>query len=280
MTRGTAVRRRVRAAGTIAWTMAVAIAAVVAATAQARAQTLPALTQPVNDFAHVIDADSAAQIDRRVRALQAATKDVVVVATVDTYAPYGSIEDYAVRLFEQAGIGTRSDDNGVLIVMAVQEKRVRIEVGYGLEQFITDGFAGETIRQAMLPAFREGRFGAGLLAGTTRVIQRIAEKRGVTLTDVPPAPQPHRGVARSPLQMLILAIVLIAIVNSIRRGGGGSGFTGGRRGRTWSGWHGGVGGFGGGFGGFGGGFGGGGGGGGFGGFGGGRSGGGGASGGW
>jgi uncharacterized protein len=280
MTHGAAVRRRVRAAGTIAWTLAAAIAIVTVAAVEARAQTLPALTQPVNDFAHVIDADSAAQIDRRVRALQAATKDAVVVATVDSYAPYASIEEYAVHLFEQAGVGTRADDNGVLIVLAVEEKRVRIEVGYGLEAFITDGFAGETIRQAMLPAFREGRFGEGLLAGTTRVIQRIAQERGVTLTDVPAAPAPRRGVALSPLQLLILAIVLIAIVNSIRRGGGGSGFTGGRRGRTWSGWHGGVGGFGGGFGGFGGGFGGGGGGGGFGGFGGGRSGGGGASGGW
>jgi uncharacterized protein len=278
MTHGAAVSRRRPAAVAIAWTIVIALAFVAAAHTPARAQTLPTLTQPVNDFAHIIDADSAAQIDRRVRSLQAATKDVVVVATVDSYEPYGSIEDYAVHLFEQAGIGTRSDDNGVLIVMAVKEKRVRIEVGYGLEQFITDGFAGETIRQAMLPAFRDGRFGEGLLAGTTRVIQRIAEKRGVTLTDVPPAPAPQRDIALSPLQLLLIAIVVIAIINSIRRGGGGSGLMGGRRGRTWSGWHGGVGGFGGGFGGFGGGFGGGGGG--FGGFGGGRSGGGGASGGW
>jgi uncharacterized protein len=259
--------------------IAAAVASIAAMPADARAQSLPALTQPVNDFAHVIDADSAAQIDRRVRSLQAATKDVVVVATVDSYAPYGSIEEYAVRLFEQAGIGTRSQDNGVLIVMAVKERRVRIEVGYGLEQFITDGFSGETIRQEMLPAFREGRFGEGLLAGTTRVIQRIAQERGVTLTDVPAAPPQPRGIALSPLQMLLIAIVVLVIINSIRRGGGGSGLMGGRRGRTWSGWHGGVGGFGGGFGGFGGGFGGGGGGG-FGGFGGGRSGGGGASGGW
>jgi uncharacterized protein len=281
MAHGAAVGRRAYTGAAIAWTIAAAFALCAVTSAGARAQTLPALTQPVNDFAHVIDADSAATIDRRIRALQTATKDVVVVATVDSYAPYGSIEEYAVRLFEQAGIGARSQDNGVLIVMAVQEKRVRIEVGYGLEPFITDGFAGETIRQAVLPAFREGRFGEGLLAGTTRVIQRIAQARGVTLTDVPAAPAPRDGVALSPLQMLVLAIVVLAIVNSIRRGGGGgSGFTGGRRGRTWSGWHGGVGGFGGGFGGFGGGFGGGGGGGGFGGFGGGRSGGGGASGGW
>jgi uncharacterized protein len=245
-----------------------------------RAQDLPTLTGPVNDLAHVIDADSAAQLDRRIRSLQAATKDAVVVATVDSYAPYGSIEEYAVRLFEHAGIGSRDKDNGLLIVVAVKERRVRIEVGYGLEEYITDGFAGDTIRQDMLPAFRQGDYGAGLLAGTTRVIQRIAQARGVTLSDVPAPPASGPSGHLTPFQIALIVLVILVVLGSIRRGGGGgSGFTGrGWRGRTWSGWHGGLGGFGGGFGGFGGGFGGGGGG--FGGFGGGRSGGGGASGGW
>jgi uncharacterized protein len=244
------------------------------------AQDLPTLTQPVNDLAHVIDADSAAQMDQRIRALQAATKDAIVVATVDTFAPYASIEEYAVHLFERAGIGSREKDNGILIVLAVRERRVRIEVGYGLEEWITDGFAGDTIRQAMLPSFRNGQYGAGLLAGTTRVIQRIAEARGVTLTGMPVAEPVRPQMHLSAGQILLIIIVIIIVINSIRRGGGGSGLTGGGwGGRTWSGWHGGMGGFGGGFGGFGGGFGGGGGGG-FGGFGGGRSGGGGASGGW
>lgn len=250
----------------------------------ALAQDLPTLTQPVNDLAHVIDADSAAQLDRRIRALQAATKDAIAVATVDTFAPYASIEEYAVRLFERAGIGSREKDNGILIVLAVRERRVRIEVGYGLEEFITDGFAGDTIRQTMLPAFRNGQYGPGLLAGTTRVIQRIAQGRGVTLDGVPAAQPAAPQVHLAPSQILLIVIVILIVINSIRKGGGGSGFGGGSgwRGRTWSGWHGGLGGFGGGFGGFGGGFGGGGGssGGGFGGFGGGRSGGGGASGGW
>jgi uncharacterized protein len=248
----------------------------------ATAQELPTLTQPVTDLAHVIDAESATLLDQRIRALQAATKDAIAVATVDSFAPYASIEEYAVHLFERAGIGTRENDNGVLIVLAVRERRVRIEVGYGLEEFITDGFAGDTIRQAMLPAFRNGQYGPGLLAGTTRVIQRIAQARGVTVSGVPAAAPPRPHVQLAPSQIIFIIIVIIFIINSIRRGGGGSGLTGGGRygGRTWSGWHGGLGGFGGGFGGFGGGFGGGGGGGGFGGFGGGRSGGGGASGGW
>lgn len=240
---------------------------------------LPALTAPVNDFAKVIDPASAAELDRLIRSLQAATGDVVVVATVDTFAPYATIEEYATRLFEQAGIGTRKADSGVLMLVAVRDRRVRIEVGYGIEEFITDGFAGDTIRTLMLPAFRGGGYGPGLVAGTTRVITRIAERRGVALPDVAvaarPRSQPNGGI---PAGVLIVLVVLFALMGRFGRFGGLGGIAGillqNRRGRrsTWSGWHGGSGGFGGGFGG--------GGGGGFGGFGGGRSGGGGASGGW
>ena len=238
------------------------------------AQTeFPALTAPVNDFAKVIDAGSAAELDRIIRILQAATGDVVVVATVETFAPYATIEEYAVKLFEKAGIGTRKTDSGALVLVAVKDRRVRIEVGYGLEEFISDGFAGETIRTEMLPAFREGGYGRGLVAGTTRVVQRIARGRGVTLENVAlparPQRQPERGL---PIGSIVIALIFLAMMSRFGGMGGGISPYGRRGGRsTWSGWHGGLGGFGGGFGG---------GGGGFGGFGGGRSGGGGASGGW
>jgi uncharacterized protein len=243
---------------------------------------LPALTAPVNDFAHVIDAASARDLDTRIRALQAASGDVVVVATVPTIEGYGSIEEYALRLFEQAKIGQKDKDNGLLIVVAVKEHKVKIEVGYGLEEYVTDGFAGDTIRQAMLPDFRRGDYGPGLLAGATRLITRIADRRGVTVANVPrqvPTSSDGGGGA-FPVFPIIVVIIIVLLMLRRRRGGPRGPF---------SGWTGGVGPFGGGFGGglgggFGrGGFGGGGfggGGGGFGGFGGGRSGGGGASGGW
>jgi uncharacterized protein len=265
-------------------TLVVLLLAVAALSARPRtavAQDLPALTAPVNDLAHVIDPANAAELDRRIRVLQTTTGDAVVVATVNSYQPAASIEEYAARLYQSAGIGDKTKDNGVLIVVAVQDHAARIEVGYGLEEFITDGFAGETIRQAMLPAFREGRYGDGLLAGATRVIQRIADARGVTLGDVPREPEQSRGTSAPSFAVIIFWIIIaLVIVNRIRRGGGPGSPLGRRRG-PWSGWHGGLGGFGGG--GFGGGFGGGGfggGGGGFGGFGGGHSGGGGASGHW
>src|SRR5262245_11905122 len=161
----------------------------------------------------------------------------------------------------------------------MKERRVEIEVGYDLEQFITDGFSGETSRM-MTPDFAAGRFGRGLLMGTTRIIQRIAQQRGVTLDGVAvPRPEPRERYS-TPVSLSTVFWIFIAILIISRIGGGG-----GRRrrfwgGGPWSGWSSGVGPFGGG-GWTGGGLGGGGGfGGGFGGFGGGRSGGGGGGASW
>jgi uncharacterized protein len=284
------VRRRssrpsVRASGLLLLAFAIVPRPVGAQSPSPRSSTsrdLPELTQPVNDFAHVIDAASARQMDALSRSLQAKTGDVVVVATVPTLEPYGDDKEYAVKMFENhgRGIGQKGKDNGLLILLAPNDRKVRIEVGYDLEQFITDGFAGETSRM-MRPDFQAGRYGAGLLAGMQRIVGRIAQQRGVTLDNVPAprAVSPGRG-GSTPIPLSVMFWVFIAILIISRIGGG----RGRRRrfwgGGPWSGWSSGVGPFGGGGGWGGGGFGGGGFGGGFGGFGGGRSGGGGGGASW
>jgi uncharacterized protein len=249
-----------------------------AANLQPEASSLPELTEPVNDFARVIDADNAAAIERMIRTLQAATGDVVVVATVPTIEPYADIREYANRLFENhgRGIGEKGKNNGLLILVAVKERRVRIEVGYALEQWVTDGFAGETSRQHIAPEFRQGRYGDGLRIGAERIIGRIAQGRGVALDGVRiPREQPAGGSSLS----LGTVIFIFALVLLLSRIGAGSRRGFGRwGGGGWSGWSSGVGPFGGG--GWGSGGGGGGFGGGFGGFGGGSSGGGGGGSSW
>jgi uncharacterized protein len=250
--------------------------------AQESAQ-LPALTEPVTDLANVIDPQTEQQIEEISRALQAASGDTVVVVTVPTIGQYADLREYAVQLFENQGrgIGARGQDNGILIVLATAQRSVWIEVGYGLEQWITDGFAGETTREVMIPEFRNGRYGAGLLNGTARIVSRIAEARGVDLQGVElPAIQERPGGQLS-IGLIVLIFIAIIVLSSLENRGRGR--------RRRGGWTSGVGPFGGGwsyggggfpmgrggFGGRGGGFGGG-----FGGFGGGRSGGGGGGGSW
>ncbi|MEO6213789.1 MAG: TPM domain-containing protein [Vicinamibacterales bacterium] len=246
-------------------------------------QAPPPLTAAVNDFAGVIDAGSHAELERLINALKAASGDVVVVATVPTIEGYLDINEFALKMFENGGrgLGEKGKDNGLLIVVAVQERKIRIETGYDVEGFVPDGYAGQIIRDGVTPHFRNGNYGAGLVTGTAAIVNRIAAGRGVQLQGVPREPV-RRRTQSAPFWPTIVMIVLFMLL-SRRRGG---------RGRRWGGggWSSGVGpfggglggGFGGGFGGFGGGGGGfgGGGGGGFGGFGGGRSGGGGASGSW
>ena len=252
------------------------------APASASAPALPELAGPVNDFASVIEPGANSELARMITALQQKTGDAVIVATVRTTEPYADIQEYAVKLYENhgKGIGERGKDNGALVLLAVDDRKVWIEVGYGLEGFITDGFAGETSRQYMAPFFKQGRYGDGLKAGVARLISRIAQERNVEIENLPaPPPMAPRSSRPQSIPFPLLLFVAFLVLQFVLRGrGGGRGrrhWTGG----PWSGWSGGVGPFGGSYGGWGsggGGFSGGG----FGGFGGGRSGGGGGGASW
>ena len=239
----------------------------------------------VNDFAHVIDAGSAAQIEAYCGNVERATGAQFAIVTVDSLEDE-PVEDVAVRLFKEWGIGKKGTDEGLLLLLAIKDHKNRVEVGYGLEPIITDGFAGGVLR-GIRPILRQGNYGGALLAAAQQLGQQVAQAKGVTIEGQPPqaASRDTDGGGGGIFGIIIFFVILMFIFRLFsgrggRGGTGGSGMGGlltgmilgnmmggGRRG----GW--GGGGFGGG--GFGGG-----GGGGFGGFGGGGSGGGGASGGW
>jgi uncharacterized protein len=193
---------------------------------------------------------------------------VAIVPTLDGQA----IEDLAVHVVETWGLGQKDRNNGVLLLIALKDRKARIEVGYGLEDRLTDALSRRILEDQLFPAFRKGDYAAGVLATCDGI---IAATRGAYVA----APRKRRSTPH--LAMLVPLVILVVFILIGLQGG--SGMTGrGRRRYYRSGpfWWGGGGLGGGGYG--GGGFGGGGGGGGFGGFsgGGGLSGGGGASGSW
>jgi uncharacterized protein len=224
----------------------------------------------VNDFAGVVDAASRLAIEEKLAAFEHASSNQLVVAVIPSLDGE-AVEDVAVGVVESWGLGRKDRNNGVLLLIAMSERKARIEVGYGLEDRLTDALSRRILEERLFPEFRTGRYAAGILATCDGIIEATAG----AYTGLPAK---RKGTRLLPV-VVPLIILAIFVLIGLR---GGTGLTrGGRRRiyRTGPIWWGG-GGFGGG--GFGGGGFGGGGGGGLGGFsgGGGMSGGGGASGSW
>lgn len=219
------------------------------------AATFPSPTGYVNDFAGVLDTATKNQLEQLLTSFEAQTGEEVTVVTVKSLDER-PIEDYAVDLYKTWGIGKKGKDNGVLILVAPNDRQVRIEVGYGLEGVINDAMAGRITRERMIPAFKEGKFDAGISQGTQTVISVLAKDAGIqlntragTISGETYGAPPKRGIVHkifSVLMFLLLAYLFIRhpwLFLFFLSGMGGGGRGGGGRG----------GGFGGGFGGFGGG---------------------------
>jgi uncharacterized protein len=155
------------------------LAATAAMAPVAATQSLPKPTGRVNDLAGVIDPATEAEIDRRLDQLEQKTSTEIAVATVTTLDAI-SIEDYANRLFKEWGVGQGQHDNGVLILVAPNEREMRIEVGYGLEGVLPDGLAGQIIRNDFTPRFRDGDYAAGIRDGVNRVAEVVEQQEVLT----------------------------------------------------------------------------------------------------
>jgi uncharacterized protein len=138
---------------------------IVLAWAPALAQpTFPPLTGQIVDNAGLLSAEERAAILADLQTLEQKSTDQLVVVTVPSLGGY-EIEDYGYQLGRHWGIGQKGKDNGVLLIVAPNERKVRIEVGRGLEPIVTDLMSRIIIENAILPEFRRGNFGAGIRAG-------------------------------------------------------------------------------------------------------------------
>ncbi len=254
----------------------------------AHAQQFPPLTGRVVDTANLLQPAEEAALTSKLQALEQASSRQLVVATIADLQGY-PIEDYGYRLGRAWGLGQKEANNGIILIVAPNERRVRVEVGYGLEPIVTDALAGQIIREQITPRFKAGDFPGGINAGADALIAQLqappeqAERKILEAQQAQAQRQQGSagggGGGGSIFPLFFWGLVILVVVLPMLRGG-----RRGRRYRRGDGfpvviWGPGFGGGGGG--GFGG-FGGGGGGGGFGGFsgGGGSFGGGGASGGW
>ncbi|HEV3218014.1 MAG TPA: TPM domain-containing protein [Vicinamibacterales bacterium] len=146
--------------------------AIFAAATILSAVDVPYLTGRVVDEANIITLETRARLTTVLKNHEDSTGNQVVVLTVPTIQPE-SIEDYAVKVFAAWKLGQKGKDNGVLVIVVPQDRKVRIEVGYGLEPTLTDGACGQIIRGVMTPRFKEGDYDRGIEDGVAAIIGRL-----------------------------------------------------------------------------------------------------------
>jgi len=246
-------------------------------TVVSRGQNFPAKPGTlVNDYTNVLSWQQVSSLEQKLTAFDDSTSTQIAVVLIPSLEGY-DVSDYAVRLAEKWGVGSAENDNGIMLLVSIGDRKVTIQTGYGVEGALPDAIAKRIIENEIKPEFKTGNYYAGLEKGTDAI---IAYTKG-EYKNTKPKNSEGRGIPAG--LIILIAIIIIAVIS--RRGGGGggrvigsrggadlmwwtlmSGMAGRNRGSGWGGFSGG-GGFGGG-------------GGGFGGFGGGSFGGGGASGSW
>ncbi len=199
----------------------------------------------VNDWAGVFTPEQKVELESRIAAVRQATGAQLAVVAVKSLQG-GEINDFAVQLFAQWGIGEKGKDNGVLLLAAIEDRVMWIEVGYGLEGVLNDAKCGRIRDEWIFPRFKEGDYAQGLSDGADALLKVMGGEA------LPEPTAPENNPIAAAVFLMIFALIFILIVRAAIRGGkGGGGLSsggisgGGLSGRGWSG-GGGGGGFGGG----------------------------------
>ena len=221
----------------------------------AHGQTFPALTGRVVDGANLLSPAENAELSAKLEALETQSRRQLVVATVPDLQGY-EIEDYGYQLGRTWGIGDKERNDGVLFLIAPNERKVRIEVGYGMEGILTDALSSLIIQNDILPRFRDNDMPGGILAGADALIQQLSlpedEARAVALQAAQESKSSGNGDMIFFWIMIAIFIFMLSIVGGLnassgrkhRRGAGpvviwgsgsGSDWGGGGGGSSWGG---------------------------------------------
>jgi len=170
----------------------------------------------VHDEANVLSAATIAQLESVLKAERDSTSNQIAVLIVPSLEG-DDIDSYGIRVADAWKIGQKDKDNGAILLIAIQDRKVRIEVGQGLEGVLTDAMSSRINRNEIAPRFRQGDYDGGVVAGVSAIIQTI--KGQYVNTD----PTPHRKRSGRSPWLTVLFIIVLLIVVSRRRGGGGIG---------------------------------------------------------
>jgi uncharacterized membrane protein YgcG len=190
-----------------------------APSSQSSSAPAPALTGRVVDDARLLDAATAARLGDMLATHEKATGQQIVVVTVPSL--HGeAIEEFGYQLGRRWGIGQKGKDNGALLIVARDDRKVRIEVGYGLEGQLTDAISSAIVNQIIIPAFRQGNFNKGIVDGATAMIKVLGGDTDAVQVQRPVAAE-RAGPTSIPIFVILLFIVIVVIsrMGGRRRGG-------------------------------------------------------------
>jgi uncharacterized protein len=197
------------------------------AAAPVAAQTFPALTGRVVDAANILTPQDKAALTRKLDALQQQNSRQLVVATIPSLQRY-DIADYGYKLGRAWGIGQKGANNGIILLVAPNDHKVRIEVGYGLEPIMTDALSQDIIDNQILPAFKRGDYAGGINAGVDSIVAQLqappeqAEQKAMQAADHRTRAQHHSG---SFVPLIFWGVILLFMFGPmLRRGHGGRRF--------------------------------------------------------
>lgn len=168
---------------------------------------IPEITEPINDFANILSASSKSQLQQIVTQLKNQKGSEIAIVTVTSIEPF-TIEEYSMKIAEKAGVGREKIDDGVIIVIAVKERKVRLEVGYGLEGVIPDAYAKRIIENYITPNFRTNNYDAGVLEGVAAIISLINQE------ELPPPLKKGKKQNYS-VGMIVILLILITVSSFI-----------------------------------------------------------------
>ena len=203
--------------------IALALACAFAIPALAATPTFPALTGRVVDDAHVLSPEIVTQLTQKLEDLEARTSRQLVVVTLPSLQGY-EIEDYGYQLGRAWGIGQKKLNNGVLFIIAPNERKVRIEVGYGLEPILTDALSSVILQTNVLPKFRDGDMAGGIVAGTDAITEQLLLDAPAAKARVAAAEKQVSQPQFNPAILIFIAFIIFTIFGRIfgRRGGMGA----------------------------------------------------------
>lgn len=199
------------------------------ATAATAAPQFPKLTGRVVDEAQILSLQAEQKLDNDLAGLEAQTGRQVVVATIPDLQGY-DIADYGYQLGRSWGIGRKGEDDGVVFIVAPNDRKVRIEVGYGLEPVLTDALSSVILQTKVLPRFRAGQMELGVIDGVEAVIEQLALPEDQAKANVAQAAQASetQSSGEFPLGAVFALVVLFWVLTAVLRG-----FGAGRRSGLW-----------------------------------------------